>query len=90
VVLILLAASGSMMVSYTRARAEALGLECKVGWMQRPERLTLLILGSLLAGLPVVGLTLMKLTFLVLALTANFTAVQRLIHVRNQLVRDKV
>jgi CDP-diacylglycerol--glycerol-3-phosphate 3-phosphatidyltransferase len=88
VVLILLAASGSLMVSYTRARAEALGLECKVGWMQRPERLTLLILGSLLAGLPVVGLTLMKLTFLVLALTANFTAVQRLIHVRNQLVRS--
>ena len=90
VVLILLAASGSLMVSYTRARAEALGLECKVGWMQRPERLTLLILGSLLAGLPLVGLTLMKLTFLALALTANFTAVQRLIHVRNQLVRNRV
>jgi CDP-diacylglycerol--glycerol-3-phosphate 3-phosphatidyltransferase len=87
VVLILLAASGSMMVSYTRARAEALGIECKVGWMQRPERLTLLILGSLLAALPVVGLTLMKLTLLALALTANFTAVQRVIHVRNQLVR---
>lgn len=89
VVLILLAASGSMMVSYTRARAEALGLECKVGWMQRPERLTLLVVGSLLAGLPVVGLTIMKLTFLVLALTANFTAVQRVMHVRTQLLRDK-
>jgi CDP-diacylglycerol--glycerol-3-phosphate 3-phosphatidyltransferase len=89
VVLILLAVSGSMMVSYTRARAEALGLTCKVGWMQRPERLTLLILGSLLAALPVVGLTLMKLTLLALALTANFTAVQRVIHVRNQLVRTR-
>lgn len=89
VVLILLAASGSMMVSYTRARAEALGLECKVGWMQRPERLTLLVIGSLLAGLPVVGLTIMKLTFLVLALTANFTAVQRVMHVRTQLARGK-
>jgi CDP-diacylglycerol--glycerol-3-phosphate 3-phosphatidyltransferase len=89
VVLILLAASGSMMVSYTRARAEALGLECKVGWMQRPERLTLLVVGSLLAGLPVVGLTIMKLTFFVLALTANFTAVQRVMHVRNQLAGGK-
>jgi CDP-diacylglycerol---glycerol-3-phosphate 3-phosphatidyltransferase len=90
VVLILLAASGSMMVSYTRARAEALGIECKVGWMQRPERLTLLVIGSLLAGLPVVGLTIMKLTLLALALTANFTALQRVMHVRNQLVREKV
>jgi CDP-diacylglycerol--glycerol-3-phosphate 3-phosphatidyltransferase len=89
VVLILLAASGSMMVSYTRARAEALGLDCKVGWMQRPERLTLLIIGSLLAALPAVGLTLMKLTFLVLALTAIFTAIQRVVHVRKQVVGSR-
>jgi CDP-diacylglycerol--glycerol-3-phosphate 3-phosphatidyltransferase len=89
VLLILLAASGSMMVSYTRARAEALGLDCKVGWMQRPERLTLLIIGSLLGALPVVGLLLMKLTFLVLALTANFTAIQRMLHVRKELVGER-
>jgi CDP-diacylglycerol--glycerol-3-phosphate 3-phosphatidyltransferase len=89
VALIILAASGSMMVSYTRARAEALGVECKVGWMQRPERLVMLILGSLLAALPVVGLVLMKLTLLTLALTANITAVQRVVHVRKQLMRIK-
>jgi CDP-diacylglycerol--glycerol-3-phosphate 3-phosphatidyltransferase len=48
VLFIILALSGSFMVSYTRARAEGLGIECKVGWMQRPERLALIILGSLL------------------------------------------
>lgn len=32
---------GSLMVSYVRARAEGLGLECKVGFMQRPERVVL-------------------------------------------------
>jgi len=36
------------MVSYTRARAEGLGLECKVGIMERPERMLLLGLGALL------------------------------------------
>ena len=49
--LILLAMSGSFMVSYTKARAEALGLECKGGLMQRPERIILLGGGSLLFGL---------------------------------------
>ena len=34
-------ADGSLMVSYVRARAEGLGLECKVGFMQRPERVVL-------------------------------------------------
>lgn len=38
------AAAGSLMVSYTRARAEGLGIECNVGWMERPERLVILIL----------------------------------------------
>ena len=47
--LILLATAGSLMVSYTRARAEALGLDCTVGFMQRPERIVLL--GGRLAAL---------------------------------------
>ena len=42
---------GSMMVSYTRARAEGLGVECKGGLMQRPERVVLLGLSALLCGL---------------------------------------
>lgn len=88
VVCIIMAIAGSFMVSYTRARAEALGLDCRVGLMQRPERLTLLILGSLLGAIPAIGLILIKSTLLVLALLSNFTAIQRIIYVRNQLLRE--
>ncbi|RNI21875.1 CDP-alcohol phosphatidyltransferase family protein [Rufibacter latericius] len=42
---------GSMMVSYTRARAEGLGVECKGGLMQRPERVVLIGLSSMACGL---------------------------------------
>jgi CDP-diacylglycerol--glycerol-3-phosphate 3-phosphatidyltransferase len=86
VMVITLAIGGSFMVSYTRARAEGLGMECKGGLMQRPERLLLLIIGSLLGSIPVVGPTIMKLTLLVLAVSANITTVQRIIFVRNQLL----
>ena len=79
---------GSFMVSYTRARAEALGVDCKVGLMQRPERITLLIVGSLLGSIPVIGLWLIQCTLLVLALLTNFTAIHRIIHVRNQMLRE--
>jgi len=41
---------GSMMVSYIRARAEGLGIECKVGFMQRPERVILISAGAILCG----------------------------------------
>lgn len=85
VLFIILAASGSFMVSYTRARAEGLGVECKVGWMQRPERVTLLIIGSLLGSIPGVGTILMSLTLFLLALLSNITAIQRILHVRRQL-----
>lgn len=85
VLIIILALSGSFMVSYTRARAEGLGVECKVGWMQRPERLALLIVGSLLAGLPVAGQSIMIGTVFIIAALGNYTAVQRILYVRNQL-----
>lgn len=42
---------GSMMVSYVRARAEGLGIECKVGFMQRPERVILVGAGAMLCGI---------------------------------------
>lgn len=86
VLLIILALSGSFMVSYTRARAEGLGVDCKIGWMQRPERIALLIVGSLLAGLPVVGYYIMVGTILIIAVLSNYTAVQRIIYVKNQLL----
>ncbi len=42
---------GSVMVSYTRARAEGLGVECSVGLMQRPERILLIGLSAILCGI---------------------------------------
>jgi CDP-diacylglycerol--glycerol-3-phosphate 3-phosphatidyltransferase len=80
VYVIFLAMSGSIMVSYTRARAEGLGLDCKVGLMQRPERVVLLGLGSLLFGLMWDGLVLRGIIVLVAVLT-NVTAVQRIVWV---------
>jgi CDP-diacylglycerol--glycerol-3-phosphate 3-phosphatidyltransferase len=47
VVLVAVVMTGTIMVSYTRARAESLIGSCKVGFMERPERLVLLILGAL-------------------------------------------
>ena len=64
---------GSMMVSYTRARAEALQVECNVGIMQRPERVVLLILG-LLSGW-------MLVTLWILAVFTDLTAFQRIYEV---------
>jgi CDP-diacylglycerol--glycerol-3-phosphate 3-phosphatidyltransferase len=42
---------GSMMVSYVRARAEGLGIECKGGFMQRPERVIIISAGAILCGI---------------------------------------
>jgi CDP-diacylglycerol---glycerol-3-phosphate 3-phosphatidyltransferase len=85
VVIIILAIAGSFMVSYTRARAEGLGVQCKAGMMQRPERITLLIIGSLLGSIPVAGAVFMKLALLVLAVSVNLTALYRMFYVRNRL-----
>lgn len=63
---------GSIMVSYTRARAESLGFESKAGLMQRPERIVFLGFGALLH--PVI----FKLSIWLVAILANVTALQRL------------
>src|SRR3989454_1080069 len=63
--------AGSVMVSYTKARAESIGVECNVGMMERPERLICLIVGALL--------DIMEPALWVLAVLANLTAVQRII-----------
>ena len=88
VIFIIMAIAGSFMVSYTRARAQGLGVDCKVGLMQRPERITLLILGSLLGGIPVIGTVIMKVTLVVLAILTNITALQRMIYVKKALIRE--
>jgi CDP-diacylglycerol---glycerol-3-phosphate 3-phosphatidyltransferase len=77
---------GSLMVSYTRARAEALGVECKVGLATRPVRVVILSVGLVFAkgaGLGDFEL-LAPAVYLIAALTI-ITTIQRVWHVRNQL-----
>jgi CDP-diacylglycerol--glycerol-3-phosphate 3-phosphatidyltransferase len=76
VLLVFLAAIGSVMVSYTRARAEGLGYEAKWGILTRAERFAVFI-PSLIFSIPVVGLVL-------IAVLANITALQRIYVVRKQ------
>lgn len=77
---VMLAMAGSLMISYTRARAEALGIDCKVGLMQRGERVIAIGLASLLFGESADGLAL-RVVIIVLAVLTNLTAVQRIIWV---------
>lgn len=70
---------GSLMVSYVRARAEGLGEDCKVGFMQRPERIVALALGGLYGHEGLVFI------LVVLAVTTNYTVIERLTHIRNKL-----
>ncbi|MBW1945838.1 MAG: CDP-alcohol phosphatidyltransferase family protein, partial [Deltaproteobacteria bacterium] len=53
-----------------------------------PERITLLIIGSLLGAIPGIGTLLMKATLIVLALSTNVTAVHRMVYVKQQLLRE--
>ncbi len=69
------------MTSYARARAEGLGVDCKVGLLERPERLALLILGLLLAPLRLGGLGLLEWVIALLALLTYVTTLQRILHV---------
>lgn len=83
---------GSIMVSYVRARAEGLDVECKVGLMQRPERVVLTSVGAILCGLfadacrdsfdPMWFLLVPQ---IIIAVLANYTAFVRINHVRKQL-----
>ena len=81
VLLSFLAAIGSVMVSYARARAEALGFEAKVGILTRIERTVVMVVGLLL-GIPVIAVG-------IIALLANFTAWQRFFHVREQAIKEE-
>ena len=75
-VLVVLALIGSVMVSYARARAEALGFEANVGMLTRMERYLVLV-PALIFNRPQIGLW-------IIATLANITAVQRILHVRQQ------
>jgi len=82
---IIFAITGSFMVSYTRARAEGLGIECKVGLMKREERITYLAIGSLLGAIPGIGIYFVIVTIWFIAIFANITVIQRVVFIRNEL-----
>ena len=83
---VVVAVLGSLMVSYTRARAEALGVECKVGIASRPVRVVILSAGLLFArGASLGSFELLEPAVYVLAGLAAVTTVQRIAHVRRQL-----
>jgi CDP-diacylglycerol--glycerol-3-phosphate 3-phosphatidyltransferase len=82
---------GSYMVSYTRARAEALGVECKVGVASRAVRVVILSAGLVFgAGELVGGFDLLEPAIYALAALTIFTTFQRVFHVRRQLARGAV
>ncbi len=72
---------GTFLVSYTRARAEGLGIDAKVGIMQRPQRVVLLAVPQAFFGLVFNGWVLAAVVSL-LTLTAWITAIQRILFVR--------
>ena len=75
---------GSVMVSYVRARAEGLGIECKVGLMQRPERVVVTALTAIISG-ATGNLWWLAGGMILIAVLANITAFWRILHCYNQL-----
>ena len=71
--LILVVTVGSLMVSYSRARAEAVGVDCKVGFMTRVPRVALMIVGMILDQVLI--------ALIILAATTWFTSFHRMFHV---------
>jgi CDP-diacylglycerol---glycerol-3-phosphate 3-phosphatidyltransferase len=79
---------GSLLVSYTRARAEALGVECKVGLATRAVRVVILSIGLVFArGASLGDFSLLKPAIYVMAVLTSFTVLQRVFHVRRELKR---
>jgi len=73
---------GSVMVSYTKARAESIGVECNVGIMERPERMICLVAGAVL--------DLLEPALWVLAILSNLTALQRIVFTRRMMSQPTV
>ncbi|KAA3619886.1 MAG: CDP-alcohol phosphatidyltransferase family protein [Calditrichaeota bacterium] len=79
-----IALGGSVMVSYVRARAEALGFDCQVGHMQRPERIVYIGFSAIFQKYILI------LAILLIAVMANYTAMQRLYYIWDQERRQKL
>ncbi len=99
-VIAFVALTGSIMVSYVRARAEGLGLECKIGFMQRPERVVVTSVATLATGITgqISGYQpgaegfnpdiILVAAMCVIAVFANLTAIARINHSRKLLGRN--
>jgi len=81
VLLIGVAILGSFLVSYVRARAEGIGLNCEVGIFTRTERVIILALGLLFSGIPMI----LVIVIAIIAIMSCVTVVQRMAHVANLL-----
>ncbi len=93
---------GSIMVSYTRARAEGLGVNCSVGWMQRPERILLVGISAIACGITSYfwgpdrillfslinfeAISVFVFPIAILSVMSNITALRRLEHSRRALM----
>jgi len=80
---IVVALAGSLTTSYARARSESLGQDCKVGWVERPERVVILVLGLVL------GREMLGFAIFALAGLTWITVLQRIIHVTRNIDRDE-
>ena len=80
-VLVWVAAFGSFMTSYARARAESLIPSCKVGFLERPERIVLIVVGAVLNRMVAV--------LWVIAVLSNLAAVQRVVYTLIELKRER-
>jgi len=74
-----LALIGAFLVSYVRARAEGLKVECKVGLLQRPERVILLSLGVLFGNLSIINISLLVIVLSVMVVLSHLTVIQRVL-----------
>lgn len=92
-----LALIGSIMVSYVRARAEGLGIECKMGFMQRPERVVLTSLAIMATGIVGVSINpgsefnpdiILWIAMIIIAVFANLTAFARLGYSKSQMEKS--
>ena len=81
VVLVGVVVMGAVLTSYTRARAESLISTCKVGFMERPERIVLLIIGALSGR--------MEAVLWVLAVLGNWTVFDRIYYTWSELPKRK-
>lgn len=97
-VITFLALIGSTMVSYVRARAEGLGIECKMGFMQRPERVVVTSLAIMATGITGVSISedstfnpdiILIFAMIIIAVFANLTAFARLAYCRQSLKNDR-